>query len=65
MKTYRITESQPATAIWTYYVEAESEEEALDKMYRGEVTDTDYLIETNPDDETIIEDIEEVDSLGK
>ena len=58
-KKYRITESQPATTIWTHYVEAESEEEAIDKMYKGEVIETFWT--TVKKYVITLEDIEEVE----
>jgi hypothetical protein len=38
MKKFKITKTQPSTIIWTYYVEAESEEQAMSK------------VENNPED---------------
>lgn len=37
MKTFKITETRPATAIWEYYIEAETEEEALSKVKNEEI----------------------------
>ena len=37
-----------------------TEEEAIEKMYKGEVLDTEYLVEPNNEYEMTIEDIEEV-----
>jgi hypothetical protein len=36
-KQYRIIESRPATYYWEYVVEADSENEALSKVFDGEV----------------------------
>ena len=58
-KKYRITESQPATTIWTHYVDAESEEDAIDKMYKGEVIET--FCTTEQKYVITLEDIEEVE----
>lgn len=60
-KKYRITESQPATTIWTHYVEAESEEEAIDKMYRGKIIDTSCITIQDETYVITLEDIEEVE----
>lgn len=61
MPKYRITESQPATATWTHYVEANSEEEAIEKLYNGDTINSYHTIE--PDENYVItmEDIEEVE----
>ncbi len=42
MKKFRITEYKPIMAYWYYEVEAETEEQALEKIYNGEVDSTDY-----------------------
>lgn len=62
LKTYRITESQPALATWVHYVQATSEEEAIEKMYKGKTIQSFYNIE--PDENTVItlDDIEEIDN---
>lgn len=39
MKTYRITEQIPSVTVWTYYVTAKTEEEAIEKMMKGEIID--------------------------
>jgi len=63
-KTYRITESQPAIATWTHYVQATSEEEAIEKMYNGKTIQSFYDIE--PDENAVItlDDIEEIEEIG-
>lgn len=40
MKTFRITEQAPTVTTWTHYVEAETEEEAIEKMMKGETIDS-------------------------
>ena len=45
MKKFIITETKPVTAIWTYEVEANSEKEALEKVWNGEVLPTDKELE--------------------
>ena len=63
MAKYRIIESAPATITWTHYVEANSEAEALEKVFNGELEDS--YSEFTPDDaESTIDEIEEIDSLG-
>lgn len=61
MPTFKLTETQPATATWIHYVEAATEEEAIEKMYNGNTLSSYSTIE--PDDTFVItlEDIEEVD----
>lgn len=61
MPKYRITETQPATATWTHYVEANSQEEAIEKVYSGETVNSYYTIEPDENYEITMEDIEEVD----
>jgi hypothetical protein len=45
MKKFIVTETKPVTAIWTYEVEANSEKEALEKVWNGEVLPTDKELE--------------------
>ena len=37
MPKFIITECVPATLVWTYEVEAEDEEKALDQVYNGDI----------------------------
>ena len=64
---YSITQIQPATQIWYYEVEAESEEIAMHLVMSGEVDAIDYRVEGDMQDDaefevTDVEDIEEVNN---
>ena len=60
MPKYRITETAPATAVWVYYVDAETEEEALELIYNGKIEDV--YSETEIDlDKIEIENVEVVE----
>lgn len=48
-KRYTIYETLPATQTWTYCVEAASEEEALDKVMKGEIYFDDYAVDGESD----------------
>jgi len=51
MKKFTVKEIKTVFAVWTYEVEANSEEEALDKVISGEVENTDYeTIDEHSDD---------------
>jgi hypothetical protein len=45
MKIFKLTERIPAIVTYTYYVEAETEEDAMDKMSRGGVNNTKEVVE--------------------
>jgi hypothetical protein len=45
MKTYKITEYRPATLKWEYTVEAETEEEALESVMRGDISSSNFDFE--------------------
>lgn len=47
MKKFIITESRPATYIFIYEVEAEDQNQALEKVFSGEVDVMDTDIEPN------------------
>ena len=42
-----ITESRPAVAVWTYEVEAEDQNQALEMVFNGEVDVIDHDIDPN------------------
>ena len=50
MATYRIIESRPATAFWEYIVEADNENEALEKVFNSEIEAEDFGYEMDNDD---------------
>ena len=54
MKEYRIIESRPATQYWEYIVEANNEQEALDKVLEGETDAVETWV--GDDDEDDMED---------
>ncbi len=45
MKKFIVTKTQPTVNVWTYYVEAESEEEAISKVENNEVEYDDFTTE--------------------
>ena len=49
MATYRIIESRPATAFWEYVVEADNENEALEKVFNSEIEAKDFGYEMDND----------------
>lgn len=53
MKTFIIKETRPATYTWTYEVEAEDENEALEKVFsqKATIVDTDVDIDYEDDGE--------------
>jgi len=63
MKKFIITESRPATYIWTYEVEAEDQNEALQKVFNGdvEIVDTEIVPDLESDGGYEITDEEELD----
>jgi len=50
MPKYRIIETRPATAFWEYVVEANDENEALEKILNFEVEANDHGFELDSDD---------------
>lgn len=48
MKKFTIIESKPAITSWRYEVEAESQEEAIEKIRNGEVESDDYWCDDDP-----------------
>lgn len=42
MKKFIVKEFKPVYAVWTYEVEANSKEEALEMVQNGDVENTDY-----------------------
>jgi hypothetical protein len=49
MKTYTIIEYRPATLRWEYTVSAETKEEALEIVMRGDVDSDDFSFEEDPE----------------
>ena len=47
MKKYIITETRHVEAIWTYEVEAENEQDALEQVFTGKAEVVNYEIEDN------------------
>ena len=45
MKIFKLTERIPAVVIYTYYLEAETEEDAMDKMLSGGVKPKTEVVE--------------------
>jgi hypothetical protein len=50
MPKYRVIESRPATAFWEYVVDADNENEALEKVFKFEVEAEDFGYEMDNDD---------------
>ena len=48
MKKFSIIESNHAIQCWRYEVEAESKEEAIEKIRNGEVNSDDYWVDDDP-----------------
>jgi hypothetical protein len=59
MKTFVITEEAPVICIWTYIVEAETEEEALELVTNGDVEAAEMNIEVDYEDAEFTYHIEE------
>jgi hypothetical protein len=59
MKTFIVTETRPATYYWEYKVEAETAEEALDKVLNGDVEANDSYAEEDESEDSDYEIIEE------
>ena len=51
-KSYRIIESRPATYYWEYIVEANNENEALQKVLDGEIEATESWCEESDDEDS-------------
>ena len=49
MKKFIITETRQVEAIWTYEIEAETEADALEKIFKGEASPEDFEIRDNTD----------------
>ena len=58
MPKFRITESAPSIVTWVHYVNAETEQEALEKMLDGKAEET--YMDFSDADNVIIESIEEI-----
>ena len=52
MKKFRITEQQQVIATYFYIVEANSEEEAIEMVFKGEVEYDEYIIDNTGSDES-------------
>ena len=50
MAKYRIIETRPATAFWEYIVEADDENQALEKVFNCEIEAEDHGFELDNDD---------------
>ena len=50
MAKYRVLETRPATAFWEYIVEADDENQALEKVFNLEVEAEDHGYEMDNDD---------------
>lgn len=50
MAKFRIIETRPATAFWEYVVEADDENQALEKVFNLEVEAEDHGFELDNDD---------------
>lgn len=63
MKKYTIIQTVPSTQIWTYEVDANSEEEAMEIVKSGEVECSDYEVEEDNYfgiGEFIVQDVEDI-----
>ena len=47
MRKFTITETRQVEAIWTYEVETENEQDAMEKVFTGEASPVNYEIEDN------------------
>ena len=50
MAKYRIIETRPATAFWEYIVEADDENQALEKVFNCEIEADEHGFELDNDD---------------
>lgn len=48
MKKFTIIESKPCIQVWSYEVEAESAEQAVEKIREGLVDHDDYWVDEDP-----------------
>ena len=48
MKKFKIIETKPAVEFWSYVVEAESQEQAIEMIREGLVDHEDYWISEDP-----------------
>ena len=55
MKTFRIVESQQVVVHYHYTVQAETEEEALEMILKGEVAHEEYTIDNSDSDESFFD----------
>jgi hypothetical protein len=55
MKTFRIVESQQAVVHYHYTVQAETEEEALEMILKGEVEHYEYILDNTDSDESFFD----------
>jgi uncharacterized protein involved in tolerance to divalent cations len=60
MAQFRIIESRPATYYWEYIIEADNEEQALEKVLEGEIEAESSYVEESDVDESEFE-ISDVD----
>ena len=65
MKKFTIIESKPGIEVWSYKVEAENQEQAIEKIREGLVDHDDYWVDDDPFErfEYEVESEEEVDDL--
>lgn len=59
MKKFIITEARPATMYWVYEVEANSEEEAIQKIENGDVESLDFETECDYSEDRVNYEIQE------
>jgi hypothetical protein len=64
MKKFRVIEHRVATYTWTHYIEAETEEEALDKLENGDIEESYGEVEIDYDVPATIESVEEIENKG-
>ena len=62
---YKITQTMQATQYWIYEVEANSQEEALNKVSDGDVDPIDYGIDSDSDNQWDSTDLEITDTYEK
>jgi len=63
MPKYIITETRPVTAMWTYKVEAENEQDALEKVFEDKAMLVGYEVEDNGNADDSQFNIKEYDTL--
>jgi hypothetical protein len=47
MRKFIITETRPVESVWTYEIEAENEQDALEQVFTGKAEVVNYEIEDN------------------